>query len=54
MNLAEQVVSPALAGRPVRRCLSGVTLLVSHSRDRDGVDVDFDYKSRHVLLQHVY
>ncbi len=38
------LVSPALAGRPFRRCLSGVALLVSHSRDCDVVDVDHDYK----------
>ncbi len=44
LNEKETLVSPALAGRPVRRGLSGVMLLVSHSRDCDGVDVNFDYK----------
>ncbi len=37
-------VSPALAGRPFRRCLRSVTLLVSHSRDSDVVGISHDYK----------
>ncbi len=43
-NRDEVNVSPALAGRPFRRCLSTVALLVSHSRICKRVDVDHDYK----------
>ncbi len=44
INRVDHEVSPALAGRPFRRCLSGVVLLVSHSCDCDVVNVDHDYK----------